>query len=116
MLISKNSKMSETKTFLNDNGIPLSHGWQLILGMLLQDCDYIKLEGYGRNANLVKITMDIEELKSSIISHGEKAIADFLGYNPKTTDNKELHAAMDEAICQMPNEELFKFNEKYVNP
>lgn len=60
--ITKSMKIDEVKAVLHANGIDTPYGWDIVLGMLLEDCDYIKIEGYGRHAQFVLCTD--EEVKT----------------------------------------------------
>lgn len=56
--ITKHSKRNEVKKLLNAFGVFPSPGWDIIMWMLLNDCDYIRLEGYGDNCILVQCRKD----------------------------------------------------------
>lgn len=51
--ITKSMKIDEVKAVLHANGIATPYGWDIVLGMLLDDCEYIKIEGYGSHAQFV---------------------------------------------------------------
>ncbi len=54
-IIRKNTSIGEAKKILKSQGCVLNDGWEIVLGMLLQDCDYIEVQGYFTPARLVQI-------------------------------------------------------------
>lgn len=50
MKITKETKIVDVKNELKVLGIPLAWGWEIVLGMLLQSCDYVTIEGSGYDA------------------------------------------------------------------
>lgn len=54
--ITKTTTMSEAKEILHDNCISTPYGWEIVLGMLLEQCDYIKITGLGASAKFELIT------------------------------------------------------------
>ena len=61
-----------------------------------------------------KIKDVFEELKMAIFMSGVEAIDDFLGYEHDVEEDKDvIDARMDEVLCQMPEEEINKYYEKY---
>lgn len=54
--ITKKTKVKDAEEILTANGISLSTYSMMMLGMLLQNCDYIEIEGYGHSANLKLVT------------------------------------------------------------
>ena len=54
--ITKSMKIDDVKAMLHNNGINTPYGWDIVLGMLLNGCDYIKIEGYGEHAQFVLCT------------------------------------------------------------
>lgn len=53
--ITKNTSIKEGVEILNNHGINTKlHGWEIIIGMLLYDCDYIEVHDYGHNAYFIK--------------------------------------------------------------
>ena len=54
-IIRKTDKISETEEILKNHGLSLGHGWALIMGMMLSDCEYVELHGFGSNAYFNKI-------------------------------------------------------------
>lgn len=56
------------------------------------------------------------DLKTALFSNGTEAIDDFLGYEHNVNEDKDVtEARMDEVLDQMPEEEIRKFWDKYVN-
>lgn len=54
-IITKNTSIKESIEILNNHGISTKlYGWEIIIGMLLYDCDYIEVHGYGHNAYFIK--------------------------------------------------------------
>ena len=43
------------KEILDYHGMSLGHGWELIIAMLLSDCEYAEVHGFGSNAYFNKI-------------------------------------------------------------
>lgn len=54
--ITKEMTVSEIKELLHDNCIATPYGWEIVLGMLLEQCDYIKIAGFGASAKFELIT------------------------------------------------------------
>lgn len=55
-IIDKNTSIEKAREILSDiHGVPLSPGWDLVLGSMLQECDYIIVNGYGTKAILTKV-------------------------------------------------------------
>lgn len=48
--IRKTDNIKDTEEKLRDRCIPLGSGWEIALGMLLSQCDYMELHGYGSGA------------------------------------------------------------------
>jgi len=48
--ISKNTSIGDAKEILNINGIKTPRGWELVMGMLLQQCHHLEVDGYGSSA------------------------------------------------------------------
>lgn len=53
--IKKDTQMREAECILKDHGVSLSFGWQVVLGMILQECDYIEVHGFGESAYFEKM-------------------------------------------------------------
>jgi len=51
--ITKKTNMKDAEEILKMNGIGTPYGWEIVIGMLLEDCDYIEIEGYGHGANFI---------------------------------------------------------------
>lgn len=54
-----------------------------------------------------------EEIKSQVITHGDEAINDLLGYEHKNEPENVLRDMMDDVLDQMPEEKALKFYRKY---
>ena len=48
--IYKTDKIGDTEEKLREHCIPLNMGWEIVLGMLLSQCDHLELHGYGSGA------------------------------------------------------------------
>lgn len=56
----------------------------------------------------------LEQLKTALFCHGYEAVSDFLGYDyPAEEDEDTTDRRLDEALDQMPGDELKKFLDKY---
>lgn len=53
-IITKNTRLKDAAEMLEMHMVPVSYGWEMVLCMMLHECDYITIEGTGRNAKLVK--------------------------------------------------------------
>ena len=54
-IIRKTDKIGDVKEILDYHGMSLGHGWELIIAMLLSDCEYTEVHGFGSNAYFNKI-------------------------------------------------------------
>ena len=54
-IIRKTDKIGDVKDILDYHGMSLGHGWELIIAMLLHDCEYAEIHGFGSNAYFNKI-------------------------------------------------------------
>jgi len=54
-IINKEMKIKEVEEILKEHDIHLVNWWWIVLGMMLKECDYIKVVGYGVNAELVQV-------------------------------------------------------------
>ena len=54
-IIRKTDKIGDVKEILDYHGMYLGHGWELIIAMLLSDCEYAEVHGFGSNAYFNKI-------------------------------------------------------------
>ena len=54
-IIRKTDKIGDVKEILDYHGMSLGHGWELIIAMLLSDCEYAEVHGFGSNAYFNKI-------------------------------------------------------------
>ena len=56
MKITKDMKVKEVKQILDDKMISHSQYSPLVIGMMLQNFDYIEVDGYGHTAKLKLVT------------------------------------------------------------
>lgn len=49
-LIRKTDSIGHARDILEAHGVPLPRGWEIVMGMLLEGCDYLEVCGFGRNA------------------------------------------------------------------
>ena len=55
-IIKKDTPIKTGIEILESHGISTKmHGWELIIGMMLQDCDYLEVHGFGSNAYFTKV-------------------------------------------------------------
>lgn len=54
-VIRKTDTIRDVKDILDYHGMSLGHGWELIIAMLLSDCEYAEVHGFGSNAYFNKI-------------------------------------------------------------
>lgn len=54
-VIRKTDTIRDVKDILDYHGISLGHGWELIIAMLLSDCEYAEVHGFGSNVYFNKI-------------------------------------------------------------
>lgn len=54
-VIRKTDTIRDVKDILDYHGMSLGHGWELIIAMLLSDCEYAEVHGFGNNAYFNKI-------------------------------------------------------------
>lgn len=54
-IIRKTDKIGDVKETLDYHGMSLGHGWELIIAMLLSDCEYAEVHGFGSKAYFNKI-------------------------------------------------------------
>lgn len=54
-IIDKNTKIKEAKSILEAHGCSLSFGWDIVLGSLLEECDYLEIHGFGKNTYFHKV-------------------------------------------------------------
>lgn len=59
--ITKNTKIKDAQEILQAHGCQVGHGWALIMGMVLHDCDYVIVKGYGKDCYFEKHTIEKEE-------------------------------------------------------
>ena len=57
-IIRKTDKISDVENLLQAHGVSLGHGWALIIGMMLTDCNHLEIHGFGNNAYFNKIRED----------------------------------------------------------
>ena len=54
-IIRKTDNIRDVKNILNCHGISLGYGWELIIAMLLNDCEYAEVHDFGSNAYFNKV-------------------------------------------------------------
>lgn len=54
-IIRKTDNVLEIEKILQAHGLSLGHGWALIMAMMLSDCEYVELHGFGSKAYFNKI-------------------------------------------------------------
>ncbi len=54
-VIKKDTSIAEAQNILSLHGCSLAPGWELVIGMMLQECDYIEVHGFGSKAYFSKI-------------------------------------------------------------
>lgn len=54
-VIRKTDTIRDVKDILDYHSMSLGHGWELIITMLLSDCEYAEVHGFGSNAYFNKI-------------------------------------------------------------
>lgn len=52
-IIRRQTPLNKAKEMLQSNGIETPYGWDIVLSMLLNDCDYLEIEGYGKQARFI---------------------------------------------------------------
>lgn len=58
-IINKDTRVKEVKGILEAHGISTKvHGWEIIICMMLHDCDYIEVHEFGSNAYFLKMKED----------------------------------------------------------
>jgi len=60
--ITKQTSMKDAAEILKMNGIGTPYGWEIVIGMLLEDCDYIEVQGYSHGANFVLVKDENEQV------------------------------------------------------
>ena len=54
-IIRKTDNICDVKNILDCHGISLGYGWELIIAMLLNDCEYAEVHDFGSNAYFNKV-------------------------------------------------------------
>ena len=54
-VICKTDTICDIKDILDCHGMLLGHGWELIIAMLLSDCEYAEVHDFGSNAYFNKV-------------------------------------------------------------
>lgn len=54
-IISKKTKMIDAAELLRQHNINTPRGWEIVIGMLLADCDHLEVHGYGCEAYFTKV-------------------------------------------------------------
>lgn len=86
-------------------------GWEqakLIEGM----SERIWAESKGRTTEPIP---ESEHLKTALLLAGPEAISDFIGQDAKRIPYGDIESLIDETMTQMPDEEIEKFNAKYMS-
>ena len=55
-IIKKDTSIKDAEEILRFHGCSLGFGWEIVMGMLLDECDYLEVHDFGRNAYFSKIT------------------------------------------------------------
>lgn len=55
-IIKKDTPINEAQSILQNHNIHMPYMWEIAIGMLLNDCDYLEVHGYGGTAYFNKIT------------------------------------------------------------
>ena len=59
-IITRTTKVEEAERVLRLHDIGTPNGWEIVIGMLLNECDHLEVHDYGKNAYFLKA--DKEEL------------------------------------------------------
>lgn len=54
-IIDKNTTIKEAKYILEAHGCSLAFGWDIVLGSLLEECDYLEIHGFGEKCFFSKM-------------------------------------------------------------
>lgn len=54
-IIKKDTTINEAEAILEAHGCPHKYGWELAIGLMLQECDYLEVHGLGSGAYFVKV-------------------------------------------------------------
>ena len=54
-IMHKTDTIRDIKDILDCHGMLLDHGWELIIAMLLSDCEYAEVYGFSSNAYFNKV-------------------------------------------------------------
>lgn len=54
-VIKKDTSIKEARFILEAHGCPLGFGWEIVLGNLLKECDYLEVHDFGKNAYFHKV-------------------------------------------------------------
>lgn len=57
-IIKEDTTINEAEAILKAHGFPRKYGWELVIGLMLQQCDYLEVHGYGGDAHFVKAFND----------------------------------------------------------
>jgi hypothetical protein len=52
--ITKNTSIGDAQEILKAHGYQMGHGWAFIMSMVLHDCDYVIVKGYGKDCYFEK--------------------------------------------------------------
>ena len=64
-VIKRDTSIKEAEAMLKAHRCPHRHGWEIAIGLMLQQCDYLELHDYGDDAYFVKkgISKELEAQK-----------------------------------------------------
>lgn len=54
-IIKQDTPIREAQEILNAHRIETPRFWEIVLGMLLSECDHLEVHGFGRHAYFVKV-------------------------------------------------------------
>lgn len=55
-IITKTTPIGEAERILSDHGIKHPFGWEIAIGMLLNDCDFLEVHDFGSKAYFIKVS------------------------------------------------------------
>lgn len=54
-IIKKDMKMAEIVHILTEHSINMPFGWEIVLNMLLSECDHLEVHDFGQNAYFTQV-------------------------------------------------------------
>ena len=54
-VITKTTKVEEAERILRLHNIRTPNGWEIVIGMLLGECDHLEVHNYGKNAYFLQV-------------------------------------------------------------